>query len=310
MNELLFSVASKVRDSLRPHLDQMLRTAVHDNIGDPHFTIDDIAERALDAALRDWPLRLAYFSEDRGLVKLSNDPDYILIVDPIDGTRSAMSGFESCCFSAAVAPFSESPTYADISHAIIMELQSGDSYYAARDIPGIMTPARRPVKLGSTQDIETMFWSLELTAHPVNVLMSAYGHMVDASVRRGAVFVFTSSSFSLTRIITGQLDAHIDIGHRLLNDDPSLLPQFEKVGGGCPTCLFPYDIAAAAFIAEKAGAVITDAYGKTLQALPLLTDKSMGGQLSLVAAANKNLHQNILKNIYFHSDKKGVLCAH
>lgn len=299
MKELLFDLAHQVRTALAPSFAGLLRTAVNDESGDPHFAIDEIAEAAVARSLKKASLQLAYYSEARGLQKLCDSPDYLLIVDPIDGTRPAMAGFESCCFSAAIVPYSSSPRYGDITHAIITELKSGESFYAGIDESQVLTPPQLPIKPSHKTDLDTLFWSIELTAHPVNALMKAYGHLIDSSVRKGAVFVFTSSAYSLTRLVTGQLDAHVDIGHRLLLDDPSLLPQFEKVGGGKVVCLYPYDIAAAAFIAERAGIIVTDAYGESLENLVLTGDKSLHAQLSLIAASNLTLHQKLLQNIQF-----------
>ncbi|WTB18407.1 hypothetical protein OG293_35365 [Streptomyces sp. NBC_00829] len=60
--------------------------------------------------------------------------------------------------------------------------------------------------------------------------------------------------------------------------------------------LFPYDIAAAVFLAEKAGAVITDAYGRSLGDT-VLTDLSIDNQRSCVAASTPELHRALLEAI-------------
>jgi myo-inositol-1(or 4)-monophosphatase len=240
---------------------------------------------------------IAYYSEDRGLVKLVEQPEIMLVVDPIDGSRPAAAGFESCCFSAAAVPYDSPRTYGDITHAVVGELMSGDLYYASAS--ELETAPHRPVRPSPTTDLAEMLWSIELTAHPIDELVRVYGHLIDGSVRSGGVFVFTSSSFSLTRLVTGQLDAHVDVGHRLLMDDPSLHGRFAAVGGGAISCLFPYDIAAAAFIAEAAGCRVTDAYGESLARLGLVTDKSKANQCSVVAAANPALHRALFDSLRF-----------
>lgn len=124
----------------------------------------------------------------------------------------------------------------------------------------------------------------------------AYGHLIDRSANTGAVFVFCSASFSISRVITGQLDAYADIGNRLLRDDPSLLADFERVGKGKVLHLFPYDIAASVLLAEKAGVVITDAYGRSLDTT-VLTDVSVANQQSCIAACTEQLHRSLLEEI-------------
>jgi myo-inositol-1(or 4)-monophosphatase len=297
VKERLVSLAEQVRKAVLPYLSRPSRKVARHNGGDPHFAVDEVAEEAVRAVLETWDIPLAYLSEDRGLVRLAERPEYLLIIDPIDGTRPAMGCMESCCFSVAVLPYAERPVWKHVTHALVSELKSGDVFYAEASRPGVECSGPLPPALSENTSLDSMFWSLELTAHPVERLVSVYGHLVDGSVARGAVFVFTSSSYSLTRIVTGQLDSHVDIGHRLLCDRPELLPEFLHVGRGKPVTLFPYDIAAAAFIAQKAGAIVTDAHGRPLDELPLLTDKSLSGQCSLIAAANRELHDQIMHSL-------------
>jgi myo-inositol-1(or 4)-monophosphatase len=110
------------------------------------------------------------------------------------------------------------------------------------------------------------------------------------------VFLFNSASYSISRIITGQLDAYVDIGNRLLKEYPETRPAFEKVGKGYILHLFPYDIAASVFLAEKAGVIITDAFGKSLNNT-LLMDLSDNNQQSCIAASTLELHGKLLDNI-------------
>jgi myo-inositol-1(or 4)-monophosphatase len=127
-------------------------------------------------------------------------------------------------------------------------------------------------------------------------MTAAYGHLVDRSANSGAVFVFTSSSFSISRIITGQLDAYVDAGNRLLRDHPETEAEFRLAGRGSILHLFPYDIAASSFLARRAGLEITDGYGCSLGAT-LLLDPGPHNQQSCIAAANRALHEQLLDAI-------------
>ena len=68
-------------------------------------TLADLAEHAPD---------VAYYSEDRGLVAPDGATE-VLVVDPIDGTRPALAGLESCCVSVAAAPLREGATMGDVA---------------------------------------------------------------------------------------------------------------------------------------------------------------------------------------------------
>src|SRR3954462_4667790 len=66
--------------------------------GDVTFKIDEEAEALLESWLADRAPDVAFYSEDRGLVMPgSGEASTVLVVDPIDGTRPAMAGLESCC---------------------------------------------------------------------------------------------------------------------------------------------------------------------------------------------------------------------
>ena len=107
---------------------------------------------------------------------------------------------------------------------------------------------------------------------------------------------FNSASFSISRIITGQLDAYVDIGNRIFRDHPNTEKDFRASGRGYILHLFPYDIAAAVYLAQKSGVIISDGYGNSLGTTELLNMDPMNQQ-SCIAACNSTLHQKLLSSI-------------
>ena len=160
----------------------------------------------------------------------------------------------------------ERPCIGDVEFALPTELKTGAFLYGERGRDGLVAGgySHRVPALSSTSELSRMFWSTEFNGHPSALMTRAYRHLIDASANTGGVFAFSSASYSISRLITGQLDAYLDIGNRLLCDDPSLRSEFERVGNGYVLHLLPYDIAASVFLAEKAGVIITDAYGNAL----------------------------------------------
>ena len=75
--------------------------------GDITFAIDSAAEEMLEEFLAERAPDVAFYSEDRGLVEPAGPAGTVLVVDPIDGTRPALAGRESCCISVAAAPLKE-----------------------------------------------------------------------------------------------------------------------------------------------------------------------------------------------------------
>lgn len=266
--------------------------------GDAQFDIDNQAENIVKEIAKIKFTDCLLFSED--YKDLTNrDKPYLMIIDPIDGTRPAAAGLEMATVAIAIANFtSEEITIGDIIQAFIMELKTGAWVYADvknRNIKYSGYHTKLP-KLNQSAAMENMFWSFEFNGHPTKLMVEAWGHLVDKTANRGGVFLFNSASYSILKIITGQLDAYLDVGNRILKDNPTLLTQFQKVGNGQVLHLFPYDIAAVSFIAEKAGIIITDGYGKSLKTTKLL-DLNWQNQQSCIATATKELHDQLMKTI-------------
>ena len=266
--------------------------------GDAEFPVDVLAERAAWDFLVDSGQSVAVYTESDGLRVLGHRPSHLLVIDPIDGTRGAAADLEMATASIAAARYTNDATIGDVEYAILKEIKSGHWMYADADTPGIESSGYSGdlPRLSSVTDPERMFWSLEFNGHPAQLMIDAYGHLIDASANRGAVYVFCSASFSISRIITGQMDAYVDIGNRLLRDHPNTEADFRRVGHGSVLHLFPYDIAASVFLAERAGVTITDAYGGSLRDM-LLLDIGPMNQRSCVAAATPQLHAALLSGI-------------
>ncbi len=100
--------------------------------GDITFAVDAVAEESLAEFLAERAPRVAFYSEDRGLVA-DGDATEVLVVDPIDGTRPALAGLESACVAVALAPLGDGdPTMGDVSAGCVVEIKSGDWFLAAR----------------------------------------------------------------------------------------------------------------------------------------------------------------------------------
>ena len=261
--------------------------------GDVTFAIDEQAESFMEEFLAEHAPRIAFYSEDRGLVEPPDeDPRWVLVVDPIDGTRPAMAGFEAACVSVALADLGDgTPTMGDVVAGSVVELKSGRTFYAERG--GGLDPAP---SLSANRDLDRLFWAYGLRGRPMRAIAEVIGELIDASSVGGGTFDLGSASYDMTRVATGQLDAYVEPGPRMVADVPGMRERFERLGGGSVLNNSPYDIAAAALCLEEAGAVITDAYGAPLANCPLL-GSGAEFQISCVAAANAELHRGILESI-------------
>ena len=137
-----------------------------------------------------------------------------------------------------------------------------------------------------------MFWVYGLRGRPARGLVEVLAELIDASSVGGASFDLGSATYDMTRVITGQLDAYIEPGPRMIEDVPGMRAEFERVGGGAVLNNSPYDLAAATLCLQEAGAIVTDAYGRGIGDRPLL-GSSHEFQISCLAVANAELHSKI-----------------
>ena len=263
--------------------------------GDVTFSIDELAEALLARYMREHLPTWAFYSEDGGL-QGAEDPELILIVDPIDGTRPAAAGFEMACVSIAAVPAGPKPAMGDVVAGVIQEIKNGDLFVAERgsgfhmthadgsDIPFLPTPRA---------DLDSIFWTLGFRGRPAVILAGALEELIDVSSVGGGVFDIGSATYGITRILTGQLDAYVDIGPAIIAAHPWTEAEFRRVGRGGVLCNSPYDVAAAYLLCKEAGLPFTDADGDSLDDRPVLGSDA-GFQMATVAAGNQELQAALL----------------
>jgi myo-inositol-1(or 4)-monophosphatase len=295
LRDLAVELALALRERVLPALGAHSGRA-HDSDavgGDVTFAIDAEAEAFLEAFLAERAPEVALYSEDRGLVAADGATD-VLVVDPIDGTRPALAGFEAACVSVAAAGLGEGhPTMADVRVGVVVEIKSGRRFVAVRG-EGLQSDA--PVSLSQNQDLDRLFWVYGLRGRPARETIEVLAELLDRSSVGGGTFDLGSATFDMTRVLTGQLDAYVEPGPRMIDEVPGMLEEFRRVGGGAVLNNSPYDVAAAALCLAEGGAVVTDAAGRPLDDRPLL-GSGHEFQMSMLAAANEPLHAKLLAEI-------------
>jgi myo-inositol-1(or 4)-monophosphatase len=289
--ELALALRERVLPALGAHAGRR-----HDSDaagGDVPFAIDAEAEAFLEAFLAERAPEVALYSEDRGLVAPDGATD-VLVVDPIDGTRPALAGFEAACVSVAAAELGEGrPTMADVRVGAVVEIKSGRRFVAVRG-EGLESDA--PVSLSENQDLDRLFWVYGLRGRPARETIEVLAELLDRSSVGGGTFDLGSATYDMTRVLTGQLDAYLEPGPRLIEEVPGMREEFERVGGGHVLNNSPYDLAAAALCAREGGAVVTDAAGQTLEDRPLLGG-GVDFQMSVACSSGPALHERLIAEI-------------
>ncbi|MFA4965160.1 MAG: inositol monophosphatase family protein [Thermoleophilia bacterium] len=298
--ERLVALCARLREVVLPSLGshaarEHAGTAVG---GDVTFAIDELAEDLLMEHMRDELPTWAFYSEDGGL-QGAPDPELILIVDPIDGTRPAAAGFEMACVSIAAVPPCPVPTIGDVVAGVVQEIKTGDLFVAEKGAGFSMSRSSGdaiPFLPTVRTDLESMFWTLGFRGRPAVVLAGVLEELIDVSSVGGCVFDIGSATYSVTRILTGQLDAYVDIGPAIIAAHPWVEAEFRRVGRGHVLCNSPYDIAAVHLLCREAGVPIGDGAGRPLEGKPVLgSDASY--QLACIAAGNAGLQASLVEAV-------------
>ena len=204
--------------------------------GDVTFAIDSerggrargfLAERAPERRLL--LARTAGWSNPAGRPRT-----WVLVVDPIDGTRPALAGFESACVSVAAAPLGDGePTMGDVEVGAIVEIKSGARVPRAcaaaacgRDRAGARLSARTPSARADVLD-------LGFRGRPARPTVEVLGELIDGSSVGGATFELGSAASTSRACVTGQLDAYLELGPRLIEEVPALRAAL-RAGRGRP----------------------------------------------------------------------------
>lgn len=300
--EICRELSSEVREMVRPHLGEKAAREMQGRgaSGDSTFAIDEVAEKKVENRLEGIS-ELAYFSEDRGLVG-AETASWVLVVDPIDGTRPAAAGLEACCVSIAVSEYhpekNPHPTHGDVVYGLLQEIKN-DAWFEAERGKGcrivIDGEEKKPLILPH-EDISTLFWTLGFRGRPALPTILVLEELVDRSSVDGGIFDLGSATYCISRLLTGQLDAYVDVGDRMIREVPQVEELFLRAGHGHVLNNSSYDLAAAGLIAGEAGLAISDAFGAPLDAYPLLAS-GKAGQLSCVVAVTPELLQALIAEI-------------
>jgi myo-inositol-1(or 4)-monophosphatase len=300
LSEELVNLTARLREAVLPSLGLHAARA-HSGAavgGDVTFDIDARAEQVLAEYMAEQRPRWACYSEDRGLQGAA-DPELILIVDPIDGTRPAAAGLEGACVSVAAVPPSDEPTMGDVVAAVIQEIKSGDMFVAEKGAGLRMQRASGmhiPFRPTPQVELDTLFWTIGFRGRPAVVLATVLEELIDGSSVGGGLFDIGSATFCITRLFTGQLDAYVDIGPAIITAHPDTEAEFRRVGRGAVLNNSPYDLAAAHLMCTEAGLPISDAVGRPLAGKRLL-GSGHGYQMDSIVSGNAELQRRLVEAV-------------
>lgn len=282
---------------------------IHQISKDFNYALDQRAEERISEVFQKaWRkgLVFGYATEDQGMVMPTRGkPEWIFLIDPVDGSRPANIGAENACVNIGIVKADkDKPSLSDVQMGVTLALKErlifvtrkGDGVYKVNPFfnrdSKLQRLEPRENTLSKLSDasmvLETYCVSAELAGIAVDPLLSEISFKTE----------YPSGSYAALSVVRGQNDLHIDFRRRLFSDRRDLpvksKPNFKVVS--------PMDIAPQFLMLRELGMPVTDAYGRSLDSARLWSFNIDGSwsddtQLSWVAASTPILHQQAMGKI-------------
>lgn len=223
--------------------------------GDTTFPMDKVAEDIVLSALESLGEPLLIVSEECGVKEVHGSSSLRLLVDPIDGSKNAISGVPFFSTSLAAA---QGDRIGDIFLAYVVNLTTKDEFWAKKGEGAFFNG--RKMETSRSGSIETVFFEAQQPARDLAALMPLFALSSRARC-------FGSMALSLCYMAGGAASAFV-----------------------APCQSRSFDFAAGLLIAAEAGAVITDIQGNDISAC----QTGLQRVTTLLIAANRDIHRKAL----------------
>ena len=234
-----------------PRLRESLGTGA---AGDKTFPIDRRAEEVIIAGLETCGEPCTVISEEAGFVDIRGGGMRV-VIDPIDGSKNAISGIPFFCTSIAVA---SADTLESVHMSYIINLLTGDEFWAEKASGSFMNGRRM-----ATQQDDTFY----LVAYEAQVPGRDLPVILPLLAQSRKTRCFGSTALDLAYIASGAASVFV-----------------------CPSPSRSFDFAAGWLMVKEAGGVITGLDGEETGSIALGLKRST----PLLAAGNAALHGRAL----------------
>ena len=223
--------------------------------GDKTFLIDKIAEEIIISGLDDSRESLTIVSEEIGIKDIKGGGKKVLI-DPIDGSKNAISGIPFYCSSIAIA---DGDTLGDVELAYIVNLINGDEFWAEKGKGAFLNSERIYTQKGD------IFY---LVAYEAQSPHKDIPRIIPLLRESRKTRCFGATALDLAYLAYGVISVFT-------------APSFSR----------SFDFASGWLLVREAGGIFTDIKGNPIETLEVSLKKSA----SLLASGNKRLHEKALR---------------
>lgn len=257
--DTLRSIGKRLLEEIR--VDGFSKTAIGIGAsGDKTYPIDKIAEDIVLAGLEKSGEALTIISEEAGTREINGGGRKVLI-DPVDGSRNAVSGIPFYCTSIAVA---KGDSVGDIELSYILNLINGDEFHAETGSGAFLNGER----IMTQSDDEFYLVAYEAQSPPRDV--PAIMPLLAGSRKTRCL---GSTALDLAYLACGAISLF-----------------------ACPSPSRGFDFAGGWLLVKEAGGVFTDMKGNAIDAVEVSLRKST----TLLVSGNKRLHEKALKLLAKH----------
>ncbi|MFW9919388.1 MAG: inositol monophosphatase family protein [Candidatus Thorarchaeota archaeon] len=261
MSELLSAVGA-AKDIVLNNLDSVaMKTGGQNPFGDNTLLLDQSAEDAIISVLESADTVYMILTEERGLIKPKKTPEYLAVIDPIDGSTNLERGIPLCAVGISALPYSETMNTDDAEISIIDSFFTKETYIAETEkgarLNGKLISPREDIDLSKaiiSYDTKKPMRD-DFGKNSLQTLQSVY------DMRRTG-----SNLLDLCWTASGALDAMVDLRN--------ILPIVHVSG---------------THMVFEAGGYVLDATG-----IRFLQDFDMNKRMSFVAASNERIARSIL----------------
>ncbi|HKZ56214.1 MAG TPA: inositol monophosphatase family protein [Thermodesulfovibrionales bacterium] len=223
--------------------------------GDTTYLVDKRAEEIVVSGLEKSGEALTIISEEIGIKEIKGGGKRVL-VDPVDGSRNAISGIPFYCTSIAVA---DGDTLGDIESAYVVNLISGDEFWVEKGKGAFLNGE----KIHTQIDDELYLIAYE-AQHPSNDIPKITPLLVKSRKTR----CLGATALDLAYLAFGAISIFVT---------QSLSRSFDFASGW--------------LLVREAGGIFTDIKGNSIENL----ETSLKRSSSLLAAGNEKLHEKALR---------------
>lgn len=256
--EFIKNIGQKLFEKISNVKPQLNKTSLGQGAsGDITYPVDRLAEDIIIDFFEKEGININIITEEKGVKKIDGN-HFTLIIDPIDGSKNAVSGIPFFSTSIALA---DGKTLKSLKLGYIINLVNGDEFWAEREEGAFFNGK----KIKTNERIKPIIIAFEASSPYV-----AMKNILPLLKIANRIRCFGSTALDLAYLSMGALSIFVT-----------------------PTPSRIFDFSAGILIAKESDATITDIKGNSIEELPIAFET----KTTLVVSASELLHRKALELI-------------